>query len=364
MPDDVVLLDDRAVEVMSYWGLAPTNWQIVGFITTDVERASRPIVQIANMRYVLRRQPVDLTENDTIFRHAFMRHLSAQGLPVPPLLPRPDGHTYAVVVDGIYELQGWLDGQRFLSDGPASDLRLEQAANALALLHQASASFQWQRHVWPEERSAEAIAQAYIGLIRQRAGLPGLAPAASGMLERIAAQAEERLAVAAEALDELPRPPELHLHGDYQAHNLGFGPSGLVAIYDFDAARWGRRLDELAYSLLYFAGTRWEETSGVTPPLVDDGLDVARASRYLAAYGTDAPPAEGEAALLGDAIAVAFPVVFANGVVEDLMFPEDAAAPPDETDLLARLHWAESFWLWLDRYRDSLAEAWARGASA
>ena len=364
MPDNVVMLDEKTAETMSYWGLKPENWRVVGVVQTGLEGLSLPILQIADRRYVLKRLPEELTENDTIFRHAFMRHLAARGLPAPSLLPRSDGHTYAVLEDGIYELQEWCDGQPFVTDGPASDLRLEEAAQNLALLHQASAEFQWQRHTWPEERSPAALAEAYIGLIRDRAGMPGLPPAVAHGLERVAAACEQRLDPAVAALEEAPRPPELHVHGDYQAHNLAFDTTSVSAIYDFCAARWERRIDELAYSLLYFAGVRWDDTPGITPPLVDDGMDILRAHRYLNAYGREAPPAEGEARLLADALALMFPVVFVNGIAEDLLYPDDFDEPPDEEDALARLQWADTFWLWLDRYRDSLAEAWESAAAS
>ncbi len=361
MQDSVVLLEDQAIEVLSYWGLKPGNWRTVGLVTSGLEGISRPIIEIAGERYVLRRQPPDLTENDTFFRHTFMRYLREQGIPVPPLLARPDGRTYAVLPDGIYELQGWLDGRRYVSGGPDSDDDLEAAARTLGQFHQASAGFQWQPHVWSEERSGPAIAQAYIELIQQRAESGVLAPAIAAGLTRTAAQCRERLDIAVEALDVQPGPPELHIHGDYQAYNLAFGARGVTAIYDFNATRWGRRVDELAYSLLYFTGVRWDDPPTVTPPLTEEGLDVARAQRFLSAYGEEAPPAEGEARLLADALALAFPVAFANGVAEDLTFPEDFTEPPDETDALSRLHWVDTFWLWLDRYRDMLAEVWERG---
>jgi Ser/Thr protein kinase RdoA (MazF antagonist) len=359
MPEsEVVLLDDNATEVMSYWDLRPESWQVVGFVTSGLEGTSRPIMRIAGRRYLLRRQPSELTENDALFRHSFMRHLGVRGLPVPDLLPRPDGHTYAVVEDGIYELQQWLDGQPFVSDGPGSDARLEAAARTLGRLHQASSEFQWQPHTWPEDRTDEAIAQAYVGLIAERSQSERLPESVRNGLARIAEQAAERLHPAVEALLATPRPPELHIHGDYQAHNLAFEPDVVSSIYDFDAARWDRRIGELAYSLLYFAGVRWDAHPSVTPPLVDDGMDAPSARRFLAAYGDEAPPAEGEARLLGDALALAFPVVFANGIAEDLIFPEDYEAPADEGDALVRLDWADAFWLWLDRYRDTLAESW------
>jgi len=289
MPDDVVMLDEDAAEAMSYWGLKPENWRLAGIVRTGLEGVSLPILQVADGRYMLKRQSDELTENDTVFRHAFMRHLAAQGLPVPSLLPRPDGHTYAVLVDGIYELQEWRDGQPFVTDGPAADLRLEAAARTLALLHQSSAAFHWQRHTWPAERSPTALAAAYTRLIRDRAAVPGVPAAVAHGLERVAAACEQRLDPAVDALDAAPRPPELHIHGDYQAHNLAYGTAGVEAIYDFGATRWERRIDELAYSLLYFSGVRWDDTPGITPPLVDDGMDILRAHRYLSAYGREAP---------------------------------------------------------------------------
>lgn len=358
MTDQVVMLEDNAIEVMSYWGLKPSDWRVIGFITSGLERVSRPIIEIGGQRYVLRRQPSDLTENDTLYRHTFMRHLAARGLPVPSLLQRPEGFSFAVVEDGIYELQGWLDGQRLVTGGPAYQDRIEAAAAMLGQLHQASADFRWEPHTWPVERSSAAIAQAYCGLIQEQAEGEALTPAIRAGLARVAEMCAERLDAAVEALEAQPRPPELHVHGDYHAHNLAFDASGVSALYDFDASHWQRRIDEVAYSLLYFAGVRWDDTPGVTPPLVDDGLDILSVNRFLSAYGREAPPAEGEARLLGDALALAFPVVFANGIAEDLIFPDDFEGALNEEEALGRLNWADTFWLWVDRYRDTLAQAW------
>ncbi len=344
--------------VLSAWKLKPGTWQLVDRVPTQLGLASQPVVEIAGQRYVVRRQPEGLTENDTRFRHSFMRHLTEAGLPVPSLLPRPDSSTYGVVEEGIYEVQSWLDGQPYLSDGPASDARLGAAATALGELHQCSSGFQWQPHRWPEDRSPAELAKAYCRLVHEAAEREGLPEALRTGLARVSSAASARVQQAAQALELTPGPPELHIHGDYQPHNLAFGPGGVTAIYDFDAARWSRRLDELAYSLLYFAGARWDDTTVLTPPLVDDGLDVLRAHSFLGTYGRVAPPAPDEARLLADAMALAFPIVFANGLAEDLIFPEDYEGTTYEEEALARLHWADTFWLWLDRYRDTLAQAW------
>ena len=353
-------LDDEAREALGFWGLVPEEWHVAGTIITALEGITLPILAIGDERYILRKQPPDLAEHDVRFRHALVRALALQGLPVPAPLVRPGGQTYAVTAEGgIYELLQYQPGVAFVSGEPAEMSRIESAAATLGRLHQASADFAWEPpYLWPVERSPANLARAYVTLIGRAADDERLPPSVRAGLERIAEEASERVESAAEALDAVPDLPALHLHGDYQPHHLAFAGDEVAAIYDFTAAHWGRRLDELAYSLLYLTAVRWDEQPSVTPPLTDEGLDVLRAHRFLAAYGEEAPPAEGEARLLGDALALAFPVVFANGVAEDLIATDDYAAPPDEEDALARLQWAETFWLWLDRYRDTLAEAW------
>lgn len=360
--DALAAARDEALPVLAAWGLMPTEIHVMGTVAGMAGEAQRPVFEARGHRYLLRRQPPDLTAADLRFRHAFMRHLTGAGLPVPPLLERPDGATCTITEDGVYEVQGWLDGKQYVTEDAAGDVEMEAAAATLGRLHQASADFQWQPHRWPKERSAEGLAGAYSALMLDAAQHPGLSDAVANGLLRLAEACEGRREAAGAALAVEPAPPQLHLHGDYQAHNVRFGPQGVTAIYDFDAARWDLRLLELAYSLLYFTGVRWEDASGLTPPLLDDGLDILRVHRYLSAYGREAPPAEGEATMLADALALVFPIVFVNGVAEDLIFPDDFDEAADEEDALARLHWADTFWLWLDRCRETLAQDW-EGAS-
>ncbi|HEY7832062.1 MAG TPA: phosphotransferase [Ktedonobacterales bacterium] len=354
---------DMAVAALAAWGAEPGEWRVVGVVPGSLGAELRPVVELDGARYLVRRQPAGLTASDTRARHAFMRHLRAEGLPVPLVLPRPDGTTFAVVADETYELQEWCAGERFRAAGDGATDQSAAAAACLGALHQASAGFDGAPARWSDERAPEALATSYLDLVRQVAARDDITPAVAGAVERIADGSGERIALAAEALAVVPGPPELHLHGDYQPRNLAFAPEGsaiVTALYDFDAMHWGRRLDEVAYALLAFTGLRDDEDEPPAP-LVEDGLDFARADAFLQAYGRVAPPAEGEAPLLPDAIALLFPVVLANGVAEDLVFAEDYGGPPPEADILPRLHWAETFWLWLDRYRDTLAEAWARG---
>jgi Ser/Thr protein kinase RdoA (MazF antagonist) len=357
LPDEVLA---EARETLTAWKLKDGAWRLVGAILGSRGAILRPVIEIGETRYVLRRQPPDLTLADARFRHAFMAHLAAAGLPVPALLPAADGHTWTLVGDGVYELQTFLDGHPYLSSRPSGGARLEAAAATLGQLHQASADFPWESHAWPEERSAANVASSYVNMVAAAAEYDTLSPAIQRGLARVAEGCAARVEQASAAL-RLADAPQLHVHGDYQPHHLAFAEPAVSAIYDFDAARYESRLIELAYSLLYFTGLRWDDRDAFTPPLVDDGLDILSAHRYLRAYGVEAPPAPGEAAHLSDALALVFPIAFANGAAEDLVFAEDFESASDEDEALPRLEWADAFWLWLDRSAGTLAQAWESG---
>jgi Ser/Thr protein kinase RdoA (MazF antagonist) len=357
-PEMQATLHAEALDALAVWGLGAGHWRLVGALPGAQGGLLRPVVRIEGADWVVRRQAPELTENDTRFRHTFMRHLADAGLPVPALRTRPDGQTWAVANGAIVELQAYVAGAAYSTDTPLARDQLAAAAQTLGALHQTSAQFVWQPYRWPEERSAAALALAYTQLIREAGETADSIQMRTG-LERVADACEQRIAVAADLLAMgNPGPPQLHIHGDYQPHNLAFAEARVAAIYDFDAARWEQRIYEVAYALLLFTGVRWDAESPLTPALVDDGLDILRVHSFLAAYGREAPPAEDEAELLASALTLVFPIAFTNAVAEDIIFSGDYDGALDEDDALARLAWADRYWLWLDRYASTLAQAW------
>lgn len=365
---DQQALDALHAEVesaMEAWGIRAGDWEVAGAALGARGGLLRPIITVTSGEaagsWILRRQAPDLTLDDVRFRHSFMGTLTGAGLPVPALLSRPDGHTWAIVDNAICELQAYIPGSAYSSAGPEASQRIQTAAATLGALHQASAEFAWQPYRWPANRSAPDIAQAYLELVRDAAHSAALPPMVRAGLARAVDACDARVAAASERLiSRQPGPPELHIHGDYQPHNLGFRGPAVAAIYDFDAARWEQRIYELAYALLFFTGLRWDADTSVTLPLVDDGLDTLAAHSFLASYGREAPPAEDEPESLADALTLVFPIALANGAAEDLVFAADFDGELDEEDALARLEWADRFWLWLDRYGDMLGQAWAQ----
>ncbi len=376
-----------------YWGYRPELWKIIGFTASAAERlyaaspVAHPIVEVMQTPVVVRRQFLGVSERDIIARHAFMRYLTEQGLPVPALLSRPDGSTYAmapivpltdpqqasgftyVLENVIYEAQSYIPGRRFVTDGPAEDAYLTAAAQTLAQLHRASFDYPGPAYAWPDERGALALAQVYLRRIAEASHASHLArPIATGLrrLARVGSRWTTEAAANLEAHTALPR---LHVHGDYQPHNLAFEADHVCAIYDFDAMRWDWRLLELAYALFTFTGLRWEDdvalpTPAPTPPLVARGLDADRARMFLATYGQIAPPHPGEAELLCDALLLALPVIFANAVAQDLITVEgEAQVIHAPRECREHLEWAETFPAWIAENRALLRDAWEQGTS-
>ncbi|HET9980466.1 MAG TPA: phosphotransferase [Ktedonobacterales bacterium] len=376
-----------------YWGYRPELWKIIGFTASAAERlyaaspVAHPIVEVMQTPVVVRRQFLGVSERDIIARHAFMRYLTEQGLPVPALLSRPDGSTYAmapivpltdpqqasgftyVLENVIYEAQSYIPGRRYVTDGPAEDSYLAAAAQTLARLHRASFDYPGPAYAWPDERGALALAQVYLRRIAEASHGRHLArPIATGLrrLARVGSRWTTEAAANLEAHTTLPR---LHIHGDYQPHNLAFEADHVCAIYDFDAMRWDWRLLELAYALFTFTGLRWEDdvalpTPAPTPPLVARGLDADRARAFLGAYGQIAPPHPGEAELLCDALLLALPVIFANAVAQDLITVEgEAQVIHTARECREHVEWAETFPAWIAENREMLRDAWEHAAS-
>ncbi|HEU5346981.1 MAG TPA: phosphotransferase [Ktedonobacterales bacterium] len=374
--------------VLRYWGYRPELWTIVGFTSPAAERlyaaspVAHPIVEVMQTPVVVRRQFLGVSERDIIARHAFMQYLAAQGLPVPTLLNRPNGTTYAMVPvvpltdpqqasgftyvleNVMYEIQSYMPGRRFVTDGPAEDTFLEAAARTLATLHRASFEYPGPEHHWPRERAPLALAQLYLARIAEMSrGETISRPLATG-LRRLARAGTQWTRAAAANLAAHPSLPSLHTHGDYQPHNVAFEDGQVCAVYDFDATHWDRRVLELAYALLAFVGLRWEDdaalpTPAPTPPLVERGLDLERAQTFLSAYGQIAPPQPGEADLLGDALLLVLPVIFANGIAEDFVSVEgETNSFYSQRECRKHLEWVDTFPSWIEAHGTLLSDAW------
>src|SRR5581483_7653711 len=353
------LLDLNAV--MQAFGIH--EWQNLG--ETDAARADNLslLVDIQEQRYVLRERPEGLAGEDLSHRYAFRRYLQQNDIPIPALWLAPDGKPVVTLGEDDFELQQWAEGELFDTANPRSLEWVEFAGTMLGRIHLASQRYAGDQHRWPSEAHMGGMVQNWLNLARGKAEqseIHALAAALSQWVE----QWEAVLPAAMMSIGAGRNLPEFHLHGDYHALNLRFGPSGVTAVTGLEASRWEKRIFEVAYALFYFSALAWQPGNSLTRPLVKRGFEPERMRRFLQAYGELCPPAPGEAALLTDALLIISPIATINGPLEDLFYtPIEAGLAPalvssNIDDLMERLSWAASLPAWLARVRRALPEMW------
>lgn len=202
-----------------------------------------------------------------------------------------------------------------------------------------------------------AMVQSWLNLARNKAEQSDLQAIAAALSDWVDAW-EAVLPAAMMSIGSVHTIPAFHIHGDYHAQNLRFGPSGVIAVTGLEASHWERRIFEVAYGLFYFSALRWQPDSSSTRPLTKRGFEPALARQFMGAYGEVYPPARGEATLLADALMLVSPIATINGPLEDLFYTREEV---DETlieDIMERLAWATTLPGWLNRVRRTLPEMW------
>ena len=343
-------------EVMKAFGVS--QWQNLGPVESASPSSLSLQVEIEDQRYILRERPEGIIGEDLNFRYDFQHYLQQAGIPVPSFHLTPQGEPMVKVGEDYFELQQQIGGELFSTANPRSLDWVASAGSMLGRIHQASRHYTGHQHRWPPEAHIGAVVQGYLNLVRTRAdGSP--IQAVSSALSNCADQWETVLPSAMMAIGAGQNLPEFHIHGDYHALNLRFGPFGVSAVTGLEAARWEKRIFELAYALFYFSALAWLPGSTSTPPLVKRGFEPERARSFLHAYSEYYPPVQGEATLLTDALQIVAPIVAVNGPLEDLFY----AVPIEEDsalidDVMEHLSWAALLPSWLNLLRRSIPEMW------
>ncbi len=341
-------------EVMHAFGI--DEWQNLGPLEST-ENLSL-LIDVQGQRYVLRERPEGMLGEDLSHRYAFQRYLQQAGIPIPDFRLTPRGEAAVTIEEDSFELQQWSGGELFSTTDRRSLNWIEYAGRMLGRIHQASLQYKGQQHRWPPEAHIGAVVQSYLNMARTRADENSI-QALSAALSNWADQWEAVLPAAMTSLGAgRSSLPEFHIHGDYHALNLRFGDLDVAAVMGLAASRWEKRIFEVAYALFYFSALQWESGSGLTRPLVKRGFEPERARLFLQAYAEVYPPVRGEAALLGDALALISPIATVNGPLEDLFYVQGELDKTLSEDVMERLSWAASLPAWLVRVRRSLAEMW------
>src|SRR5215472_18100637 len=296
-------------EIMHAFGVAA--WSNLGPVALSHAGLVSILVEISGQRYILKERSEGLAEEDSQHRYRFQNFLRQSGIPVPPFWLTPQGEPVVSIGDDSFELQQWIDGENFSTADRHSLAWVAAAGSMLGQIHRASFNYPGPEHDWPVEVQPGGLVQGWLNLARNKAEETSV-EAITAALAHLVEQWEAVLPAAMMAIGSVRGLPEFHIHGDYHALNLRFGPHGVNAVLGLDASRWEKRIIELAYGLFYFSALEWHPDSSLTRPLVKRGLEPERARTFLQAYGDIYPAVPGEAEVLADALMIIAPITIIN----------------------------------------------------
>ena len=295
-----------------------------GFVNDNWE------LEMIQGHYFLKHRHPDLCNPDVIHaQHAQVEHLRQQRFPAPAILPTTSGATLLALDGECYEIHEHVAGAPYDDDQPA---HFRKAASTLGHYHTCVWGFAPQALRGLGALYDPAILATNLGNLTAAWQLerdPGLAQ----IVRQLAAHAGDLASRYAKHGDL----PHLVIHGDYYAGNLLFEGDRVVAVVDYDKARWQPRVVELAEALIYFASPR--PGRGRLKHLVYGGfLHWEPFTRFLRHYARAATPDEDEIRALPDYVRCIWLAVSLQRLCERDPRPAEALAALRE--VLALGDWA------------------------
>ncbi len=226
------------------------------------------------------------------FAHSVQLHLMERGFPVPALVGTRDGNNSMLQLGGrIYEMFAYRPGRRYDGSPRATELAGSALGTMHALLYDFRSSYQAPGGTYHAaagidaaiSRIPEAVAarepQADLGALRRMSESLGAAyrDAASRVETRGFRDWPLRI-----------------IHGDWHPGNVLYGDGGVTAVLDFDSARLGPPVCDVANAALQFSMT-WP--AGADPDQGPPGLDLDRIRRLVGGYRRTTGEAIGPAEL-------------------------------------------------------------------
>lgn len=247
-------------------------------------RSPKLLLETEKGRFLLKRRAHGRDEPLRVaFTHSLIEHVRKRGFPTPAVVPTRGGQSTVLRIEGnVYECFEFVEGERY-------DDSLEQTTHAGATLagyHAAVAGFHadWT----PPHASYHDAAMVRTGLNTiptTTAGHDSVVGHEAELLETTQKLYElyEEAAAQVEA-EGFASWPSTIIHGDWHPGNLLFFGQRVVAVLDFDAARFLPPVIDVAYGLLQFSILRGEEEPSQWP----DFFDESRARRFWTGFGARA----------------------------------------------------------------------------
>jgi Ser/Thr protein kinase RdoA (MazF antagonist) len=234
------------IKVLSCYDIGP----VLDIKTLSIgnKRAPKVIIITENGKYLLkRRSPGKDDLYRVAFAHAVQGYLEKKGYPVTPLIPTHGGKvTVLRLKDRTYELFGYVDGVRY--DGSIE--ATFDAGRKLALMHQYLADFV------SDFKPLRGIFHDSIPVRRHLKSIgAGANSDANGKLILLVDDLMVIYNQASTRVNEFGFDSwkEQVIHGDWHQGNILFKNKQIVAVLDFDSARFAPPVIDLANGMLQFS---------------------------------------------------------------------------------------------------------------
>jgi len=301
--------------------------------------APKMVIDSRKGRYLLKRRQVRKGDTDRVlFAHAVQAHLAAKGFPTVEVLCTVNGAETILELDGhIYEFFEFVEGSRY--DG--STEAVVEAGRRLAQLHRCIADFSLTDESLVGSFHDSSTVRRHLRLV------PGKAAGENTKLRQTGEKLMILYNAASTRVNELGFDswPRQVVHGDWHPGNMLFSDRELVAVLDFDLVRIAPVVTDLANGMLQFSIV----ADRPNPVYWPDYLDQAKLVRFLDGYRlVSEPPAEQLKCL---------PDLMIETIIAEAVLPVVATGFFGNLSGLDFLSMIRRKARWIDRHRDTLAEA-------
>ena len=310
-------------------------------------RAPKLLLKTETGLYLLKRRARGKDDPFKVaFCHELQLSLANKKFPLPHLIgTKKNNNSMLQHNNRIYELFEYIKGTSYDSSLNATG----DAGKTLALFHKLMADY---RSAYEPAKgsyhAAPSVARSFEAIPRSLAGAESADRVISGQdLQRTLEYLQESYDDAAQRIEDLGLPswPAQIVHSDWHPGNMLFRGTRVVAVIDYDAARFLQRVIDVANGALQFSIIG----GGDDPARWPDHPDEARYKRFLKAY--DAVPN----CVLARAELRSIPWLMIEALIAESVIPIAATGSFARLDGASFLTMVERKVRWLKQHADMLA---------
>ena len=318
----------------------------IGVIDSIVEyprgsrKAPKLLVVSEHGKYLMKRRARGKDDPYKVaFAHALQLYLANKQFPLPHLVgTKKDNNSMLQWRNSVYELFEYIPGQAY----PQTLESTFDSGRVLALYHKLLGDFksQWQ----PSGGSYHMAPSVEQGL----RAIPASLQAGQGDADvvKVTTFLHESYKHAAETCETLGMDqwPKQICHADWHPGNMLFRDNRVVAVIDYDSARYLQRVVDIANGALQFSIIGGDEDVSKWP----EYLDESRFKRFLRGYD--------EVMLLSEAEIKTIPWLMVEALIAEAVFPIAATGSFGRMEGMSFLNMVQRKIHWMQRSADKLVE--------